>query len=136
MSDPQSALSAAICSALGANGALMAIIGVNGVHDRLLTRASMPYLVLREITSTEWGSDNDGGLEHQIALDAWSSTPGHREAEAIASLVRASLDNAALPLAGGVALVSLLHVKTRTRRDPKTDAHVAEMLFRAVTAAA
>lgn len=133
MTDPQSALSTSIVAALNDNAALTAIIGANAVHDRLLTRAAMPYVVLREITSTEWGADNDGGLEHQIALDAWSSIPGHREAQAIAGLVRQSLDNARLTLAGGVTLVSLLHVKTRTRREAKTDAHVAEMVFRAVT---
>lgn len=133
MTDPQSALSTSIVAALNANAALAAIIGANAVHDRLLIRAAMPYVVLREITSTEWGADNDGGLEHQIALDAWSSIPGHREAQAIAGLVRQSLDNARLTLAGGVTLVSLLHVKTRTRREAKTDAHVAEMVFRAVT---
>ena len=133
MTDPQSALSAAIVAALNANAALTAIIGANAVHDRLLTRATMPYVVLREITSTEWGSDNDGGLEHLISLDAWSSSPGHREAQAIAGLLRQSLDNARLTLASGVTLVSLLHVKTRTRREAKTDAHVAETVFRAVT---
>ncbi|HZG31346.1 MAG TPA: DUF3168 domain-containing protein [Ensifer sp.] len=133
MTDPQSALSTSIVAALNDNAALTAIIGANAVHDRLLTRAAMPYVVLREITSTEWGADNDGGLEHQIALDAWSSIPGHREAQAIAGLTRQSLDNARLTLAGGVTLVSLLHVKTRTRREAKTDAHVAEMVFRAVT---
>ena len=133
MSDPQSALAAAIVAALDANAALTAIIGANAIHDRLLTKAAMPYVVLREITSTEWGADNDGGMEHQIALDAWSSTPGHREAQAIANLVRQSLDNARLTLTGGVTLVSLLHVKTRTRREAKSDAHVAEMVFRAVT---
>lgn len=133
MTDPQSALSAAIVSALDANAALIAIIGPNAIHDRLLTKAAMPYLVLREIASTEWGADNDGGLEHQIALDAWSSNPGHREAQTLAGLIRQSLDNARLTLTGGVTLVSLLHVKTRTRRETKTDAHVAEMVFRAVT---
>ncbi len=136
MNDPQSALSAAIVSTLNANAALIAIIGQNAIHDRLLTKAAMPYVVLREITSTEWGADNDGGLEHQIALDAWSSTAGHREAETIAGLVRQSFDNARLTLSGGVTLVSLLHVKTRTRREAKTDAHVAEMVFRAVTTGA
>ncbi|MCD2172028.1 DUF3168 domain-containing protein [Rhizobium sp. C4] len=133
MTDAQSALSAAIVSALNANAALTAIIGANAIHDRLLTKAAMPYVVLREITSSEWGADNDGGLEHQIALDAWSSRPGHREAETMAGLIRQSLDNAQLTLTGGVTLVSLLHVKTRTRREAKTDAHVAEMVFRAVT---
>lgn len=136
MTDPQSALSAALVAALNANAALTAIIGPNAIHDRLLTKAAMPYIVLRDISSTEWGADNDGGLEHQISLDAWSSTSGHREAQTLAGLIREALDNASLTLAAGVSLVSLLHVKTRTRREAKTDAHVAEMVFRAVTAAA
>ena len=133
MTDPQSALAAAIVAALNANAAMTATIGPKAIHDRLLTKAAMPYVVLRDITSTEWGADNDGGLEHQVSLDAWSSLAGHREAQAIAGIIRASLDNARLNLSGGVTLISLLHVKTRTRREPKTDAHVAEMVFRAVT---
>jgi hypothetical protein len=135
MTDPQSALAAEICTALNANASLVALVGPDGIHDRLLTKVAMPYLVVREIVSTEWGADNDGGLEHQVFIDAWSAVAGHREAQFMAGLIRESLDGTALTLGGGLTLVSLLHVKTRTRREAKTDAHVAEMVFRAVTAA-
>lgn len=134
MSDAQSALSAAIRSALLADAGLLAIIGADGAHDRLLTKAAMPYVVLREIVSTEWGTDDDGGLEHQLFIDCWSGQPGHRQAETMAGLIRARLDNRPLTLAG-FSLIGLYHVRTRTRREAKTDAHVAEMTFRAVTTA-
>jgi hypothetical protein len=133
MSDAQTALSAAICGALTAKAELVAIIGTNGVHDRLLTKVAMPYVVIREVISTEWGADNDGGLEHQILIDVWSNYAGHKQAQAIAGLVRDVLDNKPLSLSG-FTLVSLFHTKTRVRREAKTDAHVAEMVFRAVTA--
>lgn len=133
MSDPQSALCAAIHAALSSDAGLSAIIGAGGVHDRLLTKAAMPYVLIREVTSTEWGADGDGGLEHQIVIECWSAYAGHAEAQVMAGRIRDSLDNVALTLAG-VSLVSLFHVKTRTRREAKTGAHVAEMTFRAVTA--
>ena len=134
MSDAQGALSVAIRSAILVDAGLLAIIGADGVHDRLLTKAAMPYVVLREIVSTEWGADNDGGLEHQILIDCWSGQSGHRQAETMAGLVRAVLDNQPLTLEG-FSLIGLYHVRTRTRREAKTDAHVAEMTFRAVTTA-
>ena len=133
MSDAQSALSTAIRSVLLADAGLLTIIGADGVHDRLLTKAAMPYVVLREIVSTEWGADDDGGLEHQLLIDCWSGQSGHRQAETMAGLIRASLDNRPLALEG-FSLIGLYHVRTRTRRETKTDAHVAEMTFRAVTA--
>lgn len=133
MSDAQSAVSAAIFSALQAKSELAALIGADGVHDRLLTKAAMPYVLIREISSTEWGADNDGGLEHQILIDAWSAKAGHAEAQAMAGLIRSSLDSQPLTLSG-FTLINLTHTKTRTRREVKTDAHVAEMIFRAVTA--
>jgi hypothetical protein len=132
MSDAQSAVSAAIFTALTTNSELAALIGANGIHDRLLNKAAMPYVLIREISSTEWGADNDGGLEHQIVIEAWSSKAGHAEAQAMAGLIRSSLNNQALSLTG-FTLVNLTHTKTRTRREAKTDAHVAEMAFRAVT---
>jgi hypothetical protein len=132
MSDAQSALSAAIFTTLTTNSELAALIGANGFHDRLLNKAAMPYVLLREISSTEWGSDNDGGLEHQIVIEAWSSKAGHAQAQAMAGLIHGTLDNKSLTLAGHT-LVNLAHTRTRTRREAKTDAHVAEMAFRAVT---
>jgi nucleoid DNA-binding protein len=46
--------------------------------------------------------------------------------------VRELLDDAVLSVAGFV-LVNLRHRSTRARREPKTRAQVAEMVFRAVT---
>jgi hypothetical protein len=134
MINAQSAVSAAIFSALQARPELVALIGTDGIHDRLLTKAAMPYVLIREISSTEWGADNDGGLEHQILIDAWSAKAGHAEAQTIAGLIRNCLDNQHLPLKD-FTLVNLTHTRTRTRRETKTDAHVAEMSFRAVTTA-
>lgn len=134
MSDAQSAVSAAIFSALNANSELVALIGSDGIHDRLLNKAAMPYVLIRELTSTDWGADNDGGLEHQIVIEAWSAKAGHAEAQAMAGLIRSNLDNQALILSG-FTLINLTHTKTRTRREAKTETHVAEMSFRAVTTA-
>ena len=55
-----------------------------------------------------------------------------REAEEIAEWVRLRLHDAPLTLAGH-ALVSLAHLRTRTRRQPKTGLFSAELRFRAVT---
>lgn len=50
----------------------------------------------------------------------------------MASRLHALLQDVALDL-GAYHLVSLLHLRTQSRREPKTKLYVAELRFRAVT---
>ncbi|MDB5555188.1 MAG: hypothetical protein JWL86_5172 [Rhizobium sp.] len=131
MASSTNALQAAIFSRLTGDATLTGMIGANAVFDRRLTGKAMPYLVLSEIATSDFGPDAE---EHLVTIEAWSDAEGRRQAQEIAARAKVLLDGAALSLTG-FALVNLLHRSTRARREPKTKAHVAQMVFRAVTEA-
>ncbi|MGK6315246.1 DUF3168 domain-containing protein [Neorhizobium sp. DT-125] len=126
------ALLAAIHQRLAGDAALAAIVGTDGIRDRLLPRPVLPCIVFGEMETRDYSTSTEGGEEHFLTLEIWSDGEGRREAQEIAGLVRGLLHDAALTLTGAV-LVSLLQVSMRTRREPKTRFYLAEMRFRAVT---
>ena len=89
----------------------------------------MPYLVLSEITTRDFAP---GMEEHEVRIEAWSDAGGRKQSQDIAARVTTLLDGASLSPAG-FSLVNLVHRSTRSRRELKTRAQVAEMVFRAVT---
>ena len=122
----------AIFARLSADAALSALVGAGGFYDRLLDRTAMPYLVLGALDSRDYSTASEAGEEHFLTLAIWSDGQGQKQAQTIAARVRALLHDQPLVLDGAV-LVSLLHRNTRSRREPKSRCHVAEMRFRAVT---
>lgn len=124
------ALLKAIFSQLAGDADLSALVGTNGVRDRMVARAELPCIVFGEIDSRD--ADGETLQVHLITLEVWSLAEGRREAQEIAARVRALLHDAPLVVEGAV-LVSLLHQSTKTRREPKTKFQLAEMRFRAVT---
>ena len=129
MAGSANALQAAIHARLTGDATLTGMIGAGSVFDRRMAGKPMPYLVLSEITTSDFAP---GTEEHVIRIEAWSEAAGRKQVQEIAARVHALLDGAALTLAG-FSLVNLGHQSTRARREPKTRAQVAEMLFRAVT---
>ncbi len=107
-------------------------VGADGIRDRLLARPRLPSVVFGEMETLDYSTGSKVGEEHFLTLEIWSEGEGRREAQQIADLVRSLLHDTALSL-DGAALVSLLHLLTRTRREPKTKFQVAELRFRAVT---
>ena len=126
------ALLTAIHGRLSGDAALAALIGPDGIRDRLLPRPVLPSIVFGEVETRDYSTATEAGEEHRLTLEVWSEAEGRREAEEIAGRVRLLLHDAPMTLADH-ALVSLLHVRTRTRRQPKTKLFVAELRFRAVT---
>jgi hypothetical protein len=126
------ALLQAIHQALANDTALTAIVGADGIRDRLLPRAKLPCVVFGELETRDFSTASEAGEEHLLVLEIWSDGEGRRQAQEIVGLVHALLHDAALALEGAV-LVNLLQVGTRTRREPKTKFYLAEMRFRAVT---
>lgn len=125
-------LQKAIHQRLSEDAELTALIGADGVCDRLLDKQRMPLVVIEAIDSRDLSTSTDQGEEHWLTLVAWSKGGGHLEVQTIAARVRALLDNADLTL-GGFHLVSLLHRSTRIAREGSKPIHKAEMRFRAVT---
>lgn len=129
MASSANALQAAIFSRLTGDATLIGMIGADAVFDRRLTGRAMPYVLLSEIATSDFGPDAE---EHLVTIEAWSDADGRKQAQDIAARVKVLLDGAALGLTG-FSLVNLLHNSTRARREPKTRAHVARTEFRAVT---
>jgi hypothetical protein len=124
------ALVKAMFARLAGDADLSALVGANGVRDRMVARAELPCIVFGEIDSRD--ADGETLQVHLITLEVWSLAEGRREAQVIAARVRALLHDAPL-FVEGAHLVSLLHQGTKTRREPKTKFQLAEMRFRAVT---
>ncbi|MCM2291902.1 DUF3168 domain-containing protein [Allorhizobium sp. BGMRC 0089] len=131
MSDsPVNALLAAMVSVLLAEPSITALIGADGFRDRRLMRAAEPYLMFGEVTVNDLSTDGDGLIECLVSIQAWSSL-SRRQVEMLAGQVRTVLSDAALTLTGAV-LISLLPVKTVSRREAKTQLYVGEVQMRAV----
>jgi hypothetical protein len=129
MAGSANAVQAAIHARLSNDGDLTALIGAGSVFDRRVTGKAMPYLVLGEIVTSDFAP---GMEEHVLRIEVWSDAGGRKQSQDIAARVKTLLDGAGLALAGFV-LVNLMHQRTGARREPKTKAQVAEMVFRAVT---
>ncbi|MFB9951345.1 DUF3168 domain-containing protein [Rhizobium puerariae] len=126
------ALLKAIHQRLSGDAALTAIVGADGIRDRLPPRPKLPCVAFGEMETRDYSTSTEDGEEHFLTLEIWSGGDGRREALEIAGIVHALLHDAALPLEGAV-LVSLLRTGLRTRREPKTKFYLAEMRLRAVT---
>ncbi|WP_395517256.1 DUF3168 domain-containing protein [Pseudorhizobium flavum] len=126
------ALLVAIHARLAADPQLVAMIGTDGIRDRLLPRPVLPTLVMGEMETRDYSTATEAGEEHRLVLEVWSDAAGRREAEELAERVRGLLQDAALTLAGHL-LVSLAHERTRTRRQANAKLFLAELRFRAVT---
>jgi len=129
MSDSQNALQKALYAVLAGDAALTGLVGEEGIFDRRMTGKPMPYLVIADIVTNDFGPDAE---EHVVGIEAWSDGDGRKEVQTIVAHVKRLLHDAALDLSGAV-LVNLQHRSVRIRREPKTKAFVAEMSFRAVT---
>ena len=124
----------AIFARLSGSAALTALIGADGVFDRLIAGAKLPCLVLGELDSRDFSTATQTAQEHFLTIEVWSDFSGRRQALEIAGLVAGSLQDAALDLAEPSAvLVSLEHRGTRSRREAKSKLFVAEVRVRAVT---
>ncbi len=126
------ALQAAVVEHLAADPDVLAIIGAGRIFDRLITRAEPPYLLMGEMTTTDFSTGDGAASEHRFEIEAWTKQNGRRQAVELADAVRAALHDAGLTLEGAV-LINLRHERTVSRRAPRTGLHVARLRFRAVT---
>ena len=129
MAGSVNALQAAIHARLAGDATLTAVIGAGSVFDRRVRGKVMPYVVLSEITTSDFAP---GVEEHEVTIEAWSDAEGRKQVQEIAARVKTLLDGADLSLAG-FSLANLIHRSTRARREVKSRAQMAQMMFRAVT---
>ncbi len=122
----------AIHQRLSGDAELAALIGPDGIRDRLLPRPVLPAIVFGQTETRDYSTATEAGEEHLLTLEIWSEAGGRRQAQEIAAVVHRLLHDAALTL-DGAALVSLLQLRTRTRREPRTRLFLTETRLRAVT---
>lgn len=125
-------LQQAVVERLTNSPGVLAITGAGRIFDRLITRAEPPYLVLGEITRSDFSTGDAEASEHRFEIEAWSKDNSRKQAVELADAVRAALHDADLTL-DGVVLINLRHERTVSRRAAKTGLHVARLRFRAVT---
>lgn len=131
MAGSANALQAAIHARLAEDATLTAMIGADSVFDRRVSGKPMPYVVLSEVITSDFAP---GAEEHEVRIEAWSDAGGRKQSQDIAAQVKVLLDGASLSVAG-FSLINFVHRSTRARREVRTRAQVAEMVFRAVTEA-
>lgn len=122
-------LQKAIYEQLAGDAELASIVGSGGVFDHRVTGKAMPYLVISDITTNDFGPATQ---EHFLTIEAWSDKTGRMEVQSIAGRVIELFEDAVLAPEDTV-LVNLQHRTTRVRREARTNALLAEMTFRAVT---
>ena len=127
------ALQQAIYVALAANADLKALIGdPPRLFDFVPRDAGFPYVVIGDATESDWSTATEAGSEHQLTIHVWSRGAGHKEAKAIAGLIRDALDYAPLSLSGA-ELIDIRHLATDFARQPDGQTYRASLRFRAVT---
>lgn len=122
----------AIHARLTGDAELLVMIGDDGIRDRLVTGRKLPCVLIGELVSNDYSTSTERGEEHLVSLEICFDVGGRRQAQLVASRLHALLQDVALDL-GAYHLVSLLHLRTQSRREPKTKLYVAELRFRAVT---
>lgn len=126
------ALLSAVYATLSADAALTAIVGADGVRDRLISTRKLPCIVVGTLETNDYSTATEPGEEHLLSLEIWSDAGGRRQIHAVAERIYALLHDARLALPGH-HLVGLAHQRTESRRQPDTKLHVATLKFRAVT---
>ncbi|MGA1801118.1 DUF3168 domain-containing protein [Rhizobium sp. HT1-10] len=132
MSAAANELLRAVHATLTEDESLTALVGVDGIRDRLVTGRHLPCVIVSELVTTDYSTATEPGEQHVLTLQVWSDASGQKQVQQIASVVGSLLQDARLPLET-VSLVNLQHLDTKTRREAKTRLFSAEMRFRAVT---
>jgi hypothetical protein len=126
------ALLKAVHQQLSGAADLVALIGPDGIHDRLLTRPKFPCIVFGEMQTRDYSTGTEPGEEHFLTLEIWSDAEGRRQVQEVAGLLPGLLDDLG-PALDGAILVNLSVTSMTVRRQPKTRFYLAEMRLRAVT---
>jgi hypothetical protein len=124
-------LQKAIFTALGANAALVDLVGAR-ILDHAPANVPFPYITFGRTSVFDWSTGTESGMEQLFTLHVWSRGKGKKEALEVMEQVRETLHDGALAL-DGYALVNLRLEFSEARYDERNEAHHGVMRFRAVT---
>ena len=85
-------LQKAIFAALGAESALMALLGGAKVFDQAPANTRFPYVTFGMTGIYDWSTATESGAEQLFILHVWSKSQGKKEALAIMEAIRARLE--------------------------------------------
>jgi hypothetical protein len=124
---PISVLQAELVTALGADEALLALIGAGGVFDAPPRDRPAPYVVIDRHDVRQRDADLAPGQEHRVLLHCWSDQPSRRGALDIAERVKAI----ALGLRPeAIRVTHAEHMRTETVIDTATGQARAAVMLR------
>ena len=103
--------------------ALMGLLGGEKVFDRVPERVAPPYVVMGQMSDTDWSTSTEDGKTISFTLHAWSKHRSREESHAILAQIEQALTEAAVTLPGH-HLVSLRTLFSEVRRDaPSKNLH-------------
>ncbi len=132
LDSPTLSLRAALFAALGADAALLALLGGARIYDVPPADAAFPFVTLGEAVAADWSTATEAGCEHALTLHAFSRSGGRAEAFALAAALGSALHDAPLALHGH-RLANLRVTTSEVRREADGRTFHALVRFRAVT---
>lgn len=129
---PISQLQTALVSALGADAALLAITGSDGVFDAAPRGRPPPYVVIARHDVLTRNGDLAPGQEHRLLLACWGDQPSRQRALDMAERVVAVALGLSAP---GLTISHVGHVRTDTVIDDETGLARAAVAIRVFSAA-
>ena len=126
------ALQSAVYQALINSNALTMKLGGAHIFDDIPNRQSPPYVVFGKSIHSDWSTDHEEGVEHELILHVWSERNGRKEALDLSHEITRLLNVADLSLTDHT-LINFRHKFTELERERKTGFFKSEITFRAVT---
>ncbi len=132
MSHAGEELQGAVYTALAASAELAALIGAGRIYDDVPKDQRPPYVVFGKSIHSDWSTDSETGMVHEIELHAWSRENGRKEIFRIQEVLIKVL--AAIPnQLGAHHLVNLTHEQSEIETRDKHRAFRGISRFRAVS---
>ena len=132
MSHAGEELQGAAYTALAASAELSALIGAGRIYDDVPKDQRPPYVVFGKSIHSDWSTDSETGMVHEIELHAWARESGRKEIFKIQEVLIDVLTTMPAQL-GGHHLVNLTHEQSEIEARDKHRAFRGISRFRAVS---
>ena len=132
MSSAQQEMNEQVFKSLTGDVALVSALNGSKVFDRVPERVSPPYIVMGQMSGTDWSTSTEGGEVVTFTLHTWSKTNSREESHNLQSHVRRILESGAVTLPGH-HLISLRALFSEVRRARISARLHGVMRFRGVT---
>ncbi len=115
--DSQWEVQQGIYTALTGSAALANFIGTRIFNSNAPQDSVFPYVVLGEVSTADWDTKTEDGMEMQITIHIWSRYRGNKEAMQIMAEVVTALDDVSI----SVGSFNLLFIRFNSSVGPLLD---------------